>query len=155
LLYPLSEISSKLHSLNVFRYITFRTIGAVLTAMLISFLLGPWLINWLRAKQIGQVVRDDGPQSHLSKKGTPTMGGVLIIAAIGLSTILWARLDNSYVWLALYVLVGFGAIGFLDDYVKLRRNRKGISSRQKMALQLFVGCATVVMFWYSRGIENA
>ena len=123
-LYPLS---STLSVLNVFRYITFRTIYASLTAFLICFLLGPWVIRKLSDLQVGQYIRDDGPQSHLTKAGTPTMGGALIIFSIALATLLWADLSNYYVWIVLLVMVGYGVIGFSDDYLKLvKKQSKGL-----------------------------
>ena len=134
LLYPLHTTFSVF---NVFRYITFRTIYASLTAFLICFVLGPWMIRYLTQLQIGQYIRDDGPESHLQKAGTPTMGGVLIISAIVLSTLLWTNLTNFYVWIALFVTVGFGLIGFIDDYRMLIKKRsKGLSARSKFILQV-------------------
>ena len=133
LLYPLHTTFSVF---NVFRYITFRTIYAVLTALLISFLFGPWLIRYLRKERVGQYVRDDGPAKHLSKVGTPTMGGLLILFSIMVSTLLWADLTNFYIWIALLVTVGFGAIGFLDDYLKLiKKESAGLSGRAKILFQ--------------------
>src|SRR5690242_11438670 len=105
---------------RVFQYLTFRSILGALTALSIALLLGPWMIRKLSNRQIGQVVRDDGPQSHLSKAGTPTMGGALILTAIGISTLLWGDLTNPYVWILLLGTLGFGAIGWLDDYLKLQ-----------------------------------
>ena len=114
LLYPLSD---EIGLFNLFRYLTFRTGGAVLTALLISFVFGQPLIDWLRSRQrAGQPIRDDGPQSHIvSKQGTPTMGGFLILLGLGAGTLLWADLRNGYVWSVLLVTLGFGAIGFADD----------------------------------------
>ena len=149
MLYLLSQLGDQIPALNVFRYITFRTGGAVMTAMLVSFLAGPPLIRWLKRKQReGQPIRLDGPESHLlTKKGTPTMGGVLILLALVLSTLLWADLGNGYVWLVLFVTIGFGAIGFGDDFLKLtRRNSKGLSARLKMAGQLLVSAIAGVAF---------
>jgi phospho-N-acetylmuramoyl-pentapeptide-transferase len=132
-LYPLHTTIS---AFNVFRYITFRTIYAVLTAFLIAFLLGPWFIRKLSQLQVGQYVRDDGPQTHLKKAGTPTMGGTLIIFAVAVSTLLWADLTNFYVWMVLLVLVGFGLIGFMDDYLKqVVKRSKGLSGRGKLIFQ--------------------
>ena len=122
LLYPLHTTYS---GFNVFRYITFRTLLAGLMALGISLCLGPPLIRWLSSMKVGQQVRDDGPERHLSKAGTPTMGGVLILFSGALATFLLADLDNAYVWLAIGVMLAFGAIGFADDYRKLR----GASSR--------------------------
>ena len=126
---------------NLFRYLTFRTGGAVMTALLVSFLLGPPTIRWLKRKQReGQPIRSDGPESHLlTKKGTPTMGGVLILFALTLSTLLWADLRNGYVWVVLFVTAGFGLIGFADDFLKLtRRNSKGLPGRRKLIGQLAI-----------------
>ena len=127
---------------NLFRYLTVRSGGAVLTALLVSFILGPAVIRWLKAKQReGQPIRSDGPESHLlTKKGTPTMGGVLILLAVAVSTLLWADLRNGFVWVVLFVTVGFGAIGFGDDYLKLtRRNSKGLPGRLKLTGQIVIG----------------
>src|SRR5215212_4436012 len=138
LLFPLSE---HFNAFNVFRYITFRSGGAVVTSLLISFIFGPNLIAWLKSVQReGQPIREDGPQSHLiRKKGTPTMGGFLILSALTVSTILWADLRNPYVWIVLGVTVGFGLIGFFDDYRKLtRRSHHGISGRLKLLLQILL-----------------
>jgi phospho-N-acetylmuramoyl-pentapeptide-transferase len=136
LLYPLAD---DFHALNLFRYITFRSGGAVVTALLISFICGPSVIAWLKSKQgEGQPIRDDGPQSHIiSKKGTPTMGGFLILLALSMSTLLWGDLTNAYVWIALLVTVAFGLIGFFDDYRKLtRRSHRGVSGRMKLLLEI-------------------
>ena len=136
LLYPLHETISVF---NVFRYITFRSALATLTALLISFGLGSWLIRKLRDLQIGQNIRPEGPQSHHTKKGTPTMGGLLIILAAVLPTLLWADLTNRYVWIAVASTLAFGVIGFLDDFLKLRKMRSlGLSVRGKMAAQILV-----------------
>lgn len=120
LLYPLRGSASWLGWLNVLRYVPFRAIMATLTAMVMSFALGPWFIQQLKQKQIGQVVRSDGPESHFSKRGTPTMGGSLLIFTLTLSTVLWADTHNSFVWLTLFVTVSYGVVGFLDDYLKIR-----------------------------------
>lgn len=126
---------------NLFRYITFRTTGALLTALIISFLCGPCLIRWLKSQQgEGQPIRDDGPASHLlTKKGTPTMGGSLILFALTLSTLLWANLANGYVWIVLLLTLGFGCLGAFDDYLKLKkRNSKGLSGRKKLLFQILM-----------------
>ncbi len=136
---------------NVFRYLTFRSGGAVITALLISFILGPGVIAWLKAKQReGQPIRDDGPESHLlTKQGTPTMGGVLILMAIAISTLLWADLTNGFVWVILFVTIGFGLIGFGDDYLKLtRRSSKGLPSRFKFLAQIVIGSAATLWIIY-------
>ncbi|MBE0664604.1 MAG: phospho-N-acetylmuramoyl-pentapeptide-transferase, partial [Candidatus Aminicenantes bacterium] len=146
-LYPLS---STLSVLNVFRYITFRTIYASLTAFLICFLLGPWAIRKLSSLQVGQYIRDDGPQSHLTKAGTPTMGGALIIFSIALATLLWADLTNAYVWIVLLVTVGFGIIGFVDDYLKLvKKQSKGLGARSKFLAQTVLAIATGLLVYWS------
>jgi phospho-N-acetylmuramoyl-pentapeptide-transferase len=133
LLYPLHTVFSVL---NVFRYITFRTIYASLTAFFICFFLGPWVIERLARMQVGQYIRDDGPQSHLGKAGTPTMGGVLILASITLSTLLWGDLTDPFIWITLLVLLGFGAVGFFDDYLmQVKKQSKGLSVRAKLLLQ--------------------
>jgi phospho-N-acetylmuramoyl-pentapeptide-transferase len=143
LLYPLHTLFSVL---NVFRYITFRTIYASLTAFFICFFLGPWVIERLTQMQVGQYIRDDGPQSHLGKAGTPTMGGVLILAAITLSTLLWSDLTDPLIWIALLVLVGFGAVGFMDDYLmQIKKQSKGLSVRGKLLLQ--AGVALLAGIW--------
>ena len=108
-----------LHGFNVFGYITLRAVLAAMTALIISFVAGPRLIRWLSAKKIGQAVRVDGPQTHLVKSGTPTMGGALILIAIGVTTLLWGDLQNRYVWVLLIVTLGFGAIGWYDDWKKV------------------------------------
>ena len=139
LLTPLAEDVS---ILNLFRYLTFRSGGAVLTALLVSFLMGGPVIRWLKKKQReGQPIRTDGPESHLlTKKGTPTMGGVLILLALTISTLLWADLTNGFVWIVLGVTIGFGLIGFGDDYLKLtRRNHRGLPGRMKLLAQVAIG----------------
>ncbi|MFD2206338.1 phospho-N-acetylmuramoyl-pentapeptide-transferase [Kiloniella antarctica] len=126
---------------NVFRYITFRSGGAVLTALLISFIFGPRIIRMLKNKQgEGQPIRDDGPESHLlTKKGTPTMGGALILLALSVSTLLWANLHNPFIWITLFVTIGFGLIGFGDDYLKLtKRNTKGLPGKAKLFTQVLI-----------------
>ncbi len=147
MLYQLFYLHHSLPVLNVFRYITFRSIYATLTALALVLLLGPSLIVMLRRMQIGQEVRDDGPQSHFSKKGTPTMGGVLIFGALLVSVLLWADLSNKYVWMVLLSLLANGGIGFVDDYLKVIKKRsKGLSARQKFLLQL--GAGTLLALWY-------
>ncbi len=147
LLYPLADSFS---AFNVFRYITFRTGGALLTSLVIAFVLGPRLIAWLKAVQRGgQPIRDDGPESHFKKRGTPTMGGLMILVAMSVSTLLWADLDNAYVWIVLLVTVGFGLVGFGDDYLKLtKRNTKGLPGKGKLAFQILV--SAVAAWWFIR-----
>jgi phospho-N-acetylmuramoyl-pentapeptide-transferase len=143
LLYPLHATFS---GFNIFRYITVRSIGGAVTAFLLVIILGPMFIRAIRRLQIGQMVRDDGPATHLAKQGVPTMGGVLILAAITVSTLLWARLDNSFVWLLLFVTLFFGLIGGIDDYKKVRKqNTKGMSARGKLYLQV-AGASVVGLF---------
>ncbi|MBI9084804.1 MAG: phospho-N-acetylmuramoyl-pentapeptide-transferase [Desulfobacterales bacterium] len=152
LLYPLHGTFSVF---NVFRYITFRTIYASLTAFLICFLLGPWVIGRLRRMQVGQYIRDDGPESHLKKAGTPTMGGILIIFAVIAATLLWTDLTNAYVWIALMVLGTNGAIGFADDYLmQVKKQSKGLSVRQKFALQAGVALTTGVLIVSCEGFST-
>ena len=135
ILYPMAD---QFAVLNVFRYLTFRTGGAIITALIISFLFGPVIINMLKNRQsVGQPIRSDGPEGHLlTKKGTPTMGGFLILLALTLATLLWADLTNSYVWVVLGVTIAYGTIGFVDDYLKvIRQDSKGLSARLKLLLQ--------------------
>jgi phospho-N-acetylmuramoyl-pentapeptide-transferase len=137
LLYPLHQYVS---FLNVFRYITFRAANATIWALLISFLLGPWIIRRLREWKIGQEIRSDGPQTHHVKAGTPTMGGLLILTAVVLPTLLWANLTNAGVWLMIFTTVSLAALGFVDDYLHVvKRLRKGLLGRYKLAGQLGVG----------------
>jgi phospho-N-acetylmuramoyl-pentapeptide-transferase len=142
---------------NVVRYITFRTAAASLTALVISLVLGPTLIRRLREFQIGQVIRQEGPQSHHAKAGTPTMGGLLILSAALLPTLLWADLTNVYIWIAVLATATFGAIGFLDDYLKItRRSSGGLLARQKMGLQIVVALLVgfVLMWMASSNLYN-
>jgi phospho-N-acetylmuramoyl-pentapeptide-transferase len=147
LLYPLHTEYSVLY---VFRYITFRTIYATITALLISFILGPWLIATLQRMQIGQTIRKVGPESHFVKEGTPTMGGALILLAIILPTLLWADLTNLYIWVTLLVTTGYGAVGFIDDYLKVvRKNSDGISARQKLFWQILIALIASLLLYRS------
>ncbi len=135
-----------IRAFNVFGYITLRAVLAALTALIISFALGPWMIRRLTELKVGQPVRDDGPQTHLAKAGTPTMGGALILASIAVTTLLWADLTNHYVWVALVTLVGFGTIGWVDDWLKVvEKNPKGLASRWKYFWQSVI--AMVVAAW--------
>ncbi|MBU6375979.1 MAG: phospho-N-acetylmuramoyl-pentapeptide-transferase [Bdellovibrionales bacterium] len=137
LLYPLHTNFS---ALNVFKYISFRTFGAAITAVVICMLAGPAYIKLLQRKQMGQAIREEGPKSHLSKKGTPTMGGGLILIGICVSTLLWSDLTNAFVWVAILTTLAFGGIGFLDDYRKvIQKNPKGLPARHKFILQCFFG----------------
>ena len=142
LLYPLH---TTLSVFNVFRYITFRTIYASLTAFFICFLLGPWVIRKLSGMQVGQYIRDDGPQSHLSKAGTPTMGGLLIVFSIVTSVLLWSDLANYFTWIVLLAIIGYGLIGFSDDYLmQIKKRSKGLNVRNKLMLQF--GLALIIGF---------
>ena len=146
LLVPLAD---QFQAFNLFRYITFRTGGATITALIISLLCGPAIISWLKAHQVeGQPIRDDGPESHLlTKIGTPTMGGLLILIAFVVSTLLWMPLSNPYLWPVLLVVIAFGAIGSVDDWMKLRRrSHNGMSARMKMGMQLVVGFIATLAF---------
>lgn len=139
---------------NLFRYLTFRTGGAVLTAMIICFIFGPKIIRWLKSKQKkGQPIREDGPQSHIvAKAGTPTMGGFLILLGFGISTLLWADLSNVYVWAVLIVTLGFGAIGFVDDYLKVtRRSSGGVPGKIRLLLEFIIAGS---VSWYLAGIDG-
>jgi phospho-N-acetylmuramoyl-pentapeptide-transferase len=144
LLFPLAEDVS---FFNLFRYITFRTGGAVITALVVSFIFGPVVIRWLKSKQkYGQPIRDDGPARHIiAKQGTPTMGGFLILLGLGIGTLLWADLSNSYVWAVLLVTVGFGAIGFVDDYLKVtRESHRGMPSVVKILAEVLISALATI-----------
>ncbi len=153
----LYSLSPQIGALNVTRYITFRTAAASISALVISLAMGPWLIRTLREFQIGQVIRQEGPQSHRAKAGTPTMGGVLIMAAALVPTLLWADLTNLYIWIAVLATAAFGAIGFLDDYLKItRRSSGGLAARYKMGLQVLVSLAVglALMWLASKNLYN-
>ncbi len=151
LLYGLRNKASWLGWLNVMRYIPFRTIMATLTALFLSFALGPWFIRSLQAKQIGQVVRSDGPESHFSKRGTPTMGGSLILLALVFSTLAWADMSNQFIWATVAVTVGFGCVGFFDDYAKIRRrNSKGLSGKLRLAIEFGLAGGVMGFLFLSR-----
>jgi phospho-N-acetylmuramoyl-pentapeptide-transferase len=152
LLYPLHESHG---AFNVFRYITFRTLVASITALMISFVFGPWLIRRLTANQIGQHIRPDGPERHLAKAGTPTMGGTLILFSLVFATLLLADLTNIYLWLTLAVTLGFAAIGFVDDYRKVSRgNSRGLPARQKLGLQFGVALAVGLLLYLLPGFNT-
>lgn len=153
LLYPLHETYSYL---NVFRYITFRTIYAMITALIICFVLGPYLIKKLKSLHIGQPIREDGPSSHISKNGTPTMGGVLIIFSVVVSTLLWVDLTINYVWLVLMVTVGFGVIGFIDDYRKLsNKSSKGVPGSVRLFLEVIIALFVSIILYMSPGFSSS
>ncbi|MBF8257971.1 MAG: phospho-N-acetylmuramoyl-pentapeptide-transferase [Actinobacteria bacterium] len=140
---------------NIFRYITFRTIYAAITALLMCFVIGPWLIRKLGAHQIGQTIRRDGPESHLSKEGTPTMGGLLIVLATVIPTLLWANLGNTYIWIAVFVMLGFGTIGFFDDYRKVvKKDSKGLPPRTKFLLQILLAAVAATLIYLDVGIQD-
>src|SRR5438105_8651247 len=140
LFHLLYSFHTQVSVLNVTRYITFRTAAASLSALAIGRALGPWMIRKLRGFQIGQVIRSEGPTSHKPKAGTPTMGGLLILTAALVPTLLWADLTNVYVWIAVLTTTGFGAIGFADDYLKIvRRDHHGLAPRYKMLYQVLIG----------------
>jgi phospho-N-acetylmuramoyl-pentapeptide-transferase len=133
------------HPLRIFRYLTFRTAFASLTALLITLFIGPWVIQKLREFQIGQFIREDGPQSHQKKSGTPTMGGVLILIAILLPTVLWSDPSNLFVWITVFSTLAYGAIGFADDYIKVVQRRSlGLTARAKLLWQGLAGLLIAV-----------
>ena len=152
LLYPLA---SDIAAFNLFKYLTFRSGGAVITALVISFLIGPRLIAWLKVKQHGgQPIRADGPESHLkTKKGTPTMGGLMMLFAVTVSTLLWADVSNPFVWVALFVTLGYGGIGFMDDYLKVsKKNHKGLAGKKKLVWQFLI--ALVAAYWVTQATPS-
>lgn len=152
LLYPLHTTFSVF---NVFRYITFRTIYASLTAFLICFVLGPWVIKKLSYLQVGQYIREDGPKSHLKKAGTPTMGGALMIVAILVSTLLWCNLKNSYVWVVLGVTVGLGIVGFIDDYLmQVKKRSMGLNAGNKFLLQVIIALTAGIFLYQHPGFST-
>ncbi len=152
LLYPLKTVFG---GFNVFRYITFRTIFAILTALIISLVVGGWFIRKLKELQVGQYIREDGPQSHFAKNGTPTMGGLMIIFTIIITTLLWAELTNPYIWLLILVTIGFGFIGFYDDYLKVvKKHNKGLSGRAKLISQTLVAAVPAIWFYVNPGFDT-
>jgi phospho-N-acetylmuramoyl-pentapeptide-transferase len=152
LLYPLRNMIS---GFNVFRYITFRSAWAALTALVISFIFGPWLIEKMRYIKLGQYIREEGPKSHQMKAGTPTMGGILINIAIVIPTILWADIFNPYIWIVLFVTFAYGAIGFVDDYRKLaKKQNEGLTAKEKFSMQIGVALAAGLAIAYLPSIHN-
>src|SRR5215831_6836046 len=152
LLFPLA---SKYAVFNVFRYITFRTAMAAVTALAVALILGPAMIRWLRRAQIGQSIRAEGPKTHLAKAGTPTMGGLLILLAVGSATLLWMDLSNRFVWIALAALAGVGAVGFADDWVKVAKKRSlGLTGRGKLVPQFVMALAVAFAIeqWAGHGM---
>jgi phospho-N-acetylmuramoyl-pentapeptide-transferase len=148
MLYELINFSDQIGALNVFRYITFRTGSAIFTSLLFVLLFGPMMIDTLRMKQgKGQPIREDGPKSHLAKRGTPTMGGLMILGSVTVSTLLWANLSNPYVWIVLGVTLAYGAIGFYDDYLKVtKRTVGGFSGRMRLILEIAVAAVASYLF---------
>ncbi len=152
MLYLIAEYLGFPGILNLVRYLTFRTGGAVATALIIGLIIGPKFIGWLRVRQgKGQPIRDDGPQTHLAKVGTPTMGGLMILTSVGIAMLLWMNLANIYVWACLIVMAGFGLVGFMDDYDKVKkRSHKGISAKLRLLIEFAVaGCAVSLITWHS------
>ena len=150
LLWLAQYLAQDIRAFNVFNYITLRAVLATLTSLTISFVVGPAVIRKLTSMKIGQAVRDDGPQSHLIKAGTPTMGGALILVSITISTLLWADLSNHYVWVVLFTTLGFGAVGWVDDYRKVvHRNPKGLSAKAKYFWQSLIGLVAALFIAYS------
>jgi phospho-N-acetylmuramoyl-pentapeptide-transferase len=153
MIYELAQwlaIDAKLRAFNVFTYITLRVVLAAMTALAISFIVGPAMIRKLTAYKIGQAVRDDGPQTHLIKKGTPTMGGALILVSVAITTILWADLANRYVWIVLLTTLGFGIVGWIDDWRKVvHRNPKGLPARWKFLWQSVIGLLAIIYLAYT------
>jgi len=140
LLWLANLFASEFRGLTAINYITLRSVLACATAMAFALAMGPRMIRWLLTMKIGQAVRSDGPQSHLAKQGTPTMGGAMVLTSIAISTLLWADLSNRFVWVVLFVMVGFGAIGWVDDYRKVvHKNPKGMSAKEKLFWQAFIG----------------
>jgi phospho-N-acetylmuramoyl-pentapeptide-transferase len=153
LLYPLHNHIS---GLNVFKYITFRSAGAAVTALIVSLLFGKPMIAWLRRIKVGQHVRNDGPQTHLTKQGTPTMGGILVLTALASSTLLWSDLTNIYVWVVLFAVVAFGGIGFWDDYLKVvKKQSKGLSAKHKFGLQIVASLVIGFFLYHNPGDPNS
>ena len=155
LYYLLYLLRDRVSGFNVFRYITFRTAFAALTALVISFILGPWLIDRMTKIKLGQYIREEGPKSHQVKAGTPTMGGILINLAILIPTILWADIMNPYIWIILFVTFAYGAIGFIDDYRKLVKKRNlGLTAKEKFSMQIAVALAAGLAIAYLPSIHN-
>ena len=148
LLWLFQQLGQDIRAFNVFNYLTLRAVLATLTALTISFIVGPAVIRKLTALKIGQSVRSDGPQTHLVKAGTPTMGGALILVSVAVTTLLWADLSNAYVWVALFTLIGFGVIGWVDDWRKVvEKNSRGLPSRWKYFWQSVIGLAVAFYLW--------
>src|SRR5882672_2948121 len=144
-------LGDRIGFLRVFRYTSTRILAAAITALVLSFIIGPWFIERLKARQIGETIRTDGPQTHKKKAGTPTMGGSLILFCLAISTLLWCDLRNQFVWLALTVTIAFGAIGFADDYIKVaKKDKRGLSGKLRLALEFSVAGAAMAYLYYSK-----
>jgi phospho-N-acetylmuramoyl-pentapeptide-transferase len=153
LLWLFQQLGQDVRAFNVFSYLTLRAVLATLTALTISFIVGPAVIRRLTALKIGQSVRSDGPQTHLVKAGTPTMGGALILVSVAVTTLLWADLTNRYVWIALFTLIGFGVIGWIDDWRKVvEKNSRGLPSRWKYFWQSVIGLLVAAYLWQSASL---
>ncbi|MBL8513055.1 MAG: phospho-N-acetylmuramoyl-pentapeptide-transferase [Betaproteobacteria bacterium] len=148
-------LGTDIRTFNVFQYITLRAVLAAMTALFISFVVGPRMIRWLTHMKVGQAVRDDGPQTHLVKAGTPTMGGALILTAVAVTTLLWGDLENRYVWACLITTIGFGAIGWVDDYRKVvYKNPKGLSAKAKMFWQTVIAVTALSYLAYRANLPQ-
>src|SRR5215210_862030 len=155
LYYLLFKLRDVFVGFNVFRYITFRTAFAALPALLISLVLGPWLIERMKRIKLGQYIREEGPKSHQAKAGTPTMGGILINVAIIIPTILWADISNPYIWIVLFVTTAYAVIGFIDDYRKLAKKQNlGLTAKEKFSMQIGVALAAGLAIAYLPSIHN-
>lgn len=144
----LLPLVSRFSAFNVFQYITFRSAYAAVTALFISFLFGPWLIRKLKNRKAEQVIREDGPATHLAKSGTPTMGGLMILLSLSVSVLLWQDISNSFTWIALISLLGFGLIGFVDDYLKIfRKSSEGLQARFKFSAQVLLSLLIMVVLY--------
>ncbi len=153
LLYEWLFYNTDLSFLRLFKYITFRSAYAIITSIILSLIIAPWLIRYLQKKKMGQQIRKDGPKTHLNKSGTPTMGGILIIGVISFSVLFWGRIDNIYILLLLFTIVGFGIIGFIDDYKKLiLKNTKGLSIKEKLIWQtILASIISIALYIYNHG----
>jgi len=148
-------LGDKVSWLRVFRYPSTRILAAAITALLLSFVLGPWFIEKLKSRQIGETIRSDGPEGHKKKAGTPTMGGSLILFCLSVSTLLWCDLRSQLVWLALTITVAFGAIGFADDYIKVaRRDKNGVSAKLRLFLEFAIAGGAMTYFFYSNALPD-
>lgn len=146
----LYSLSDQISVFNVFRYITFRTVLAILTSFFFTFLIAPCCIRWLKSISFTQHIRDDGPKTHLSKEGTPTMGGIIIIASVLISVVLWGNLRNHYMWIVVLSFISFGIIGFVDDYLKVtRKNYKGLPGRYKLLAQFLIASAVTLFLYFN------